>query len=200
MATVSCPWSGTLLFTLLAERLGQPVGREPSRLGAWRALERAVRLASLQNFQVVLTIDDCDDQVDATTRRDLDSLAHLGFDQDAGLTIIQVERTDGEPAGRGRRRVAAVRQSRCRSLVLRQSVSRDEARAGGKFGTDLHAAGDHAPSRFIAGTSARTGTAGGALSADRGGRGLEVISPDLVDAVAGERMPATLAAGRELQG
>lgn len=96
LVSLSCPSDGTLLFASLAERLGQRTGREPSRLAAWRALERAIRLASLQGYQVVAIIDDCDDQVDATVRRDLDSLPQLGSTMPTGLTIIRLERTDGE--------------------------------------------------------------------------------------------------------
>ena len=96
LVSVSCPRDGTLLFTLVAERLGQRVGREPSRFVAWRALERAIRLASLQGYQVVVVIDDCDDQIDGTLRRDLDSMAQLCSTMSTGLTIIQLERTDIE--------------------------------------------------------------------------------------------------------
>ncbi len=41
----------------------------------------------------MVIIDDCDDQVDAMVRRDLDSVAQLGATT-TGLTIIQLERTD----------------------------------------------------------------------------------------------------------
>ena len=52
LVSISCPRDGTLLFTLVAERLGQRVGGEQSRFAAWRALERAIRLASLQGYQI----------------------------------------------------------------------------------------------------------------------------------------------------
>ena len=42
----NCAGDATLLFSSLAERLGQRVGREPSRLAVWRALERAIRVAA----------------------------------------------------------------------------------------------------------------------------------------------------------
>ena len=45
---LSCPRDEILLVAALAERLGERVGREPRRLAAWRALERAIRLASIR--------------------------------------------------------------------------------------------------------------------------------------------------------
>ncbi len=107
--SVSCPRDGTLLFTLVAERLGQRVGREPSRLGAWRALERAIRVASLQGEQVVVIVEDCDDQLDATDAPRSGFARPAWVDRRAaGLTIIQA-RTHrrrcraGRSARRGRR-------------------------------------------------------------------------------------------------
>jgi MSHA biogenesis protein MshM len=93
-ASVSCPPDGSLLFTQLAERLGERVGRDPGRLGSWRALERAIRVSSLEGFQVVLAVDDCDLRGAHPVRRELDSLVQLGSKSSAGLTIIQLQRTD----------------------------------------------------------------------------------------------------------
>jgi hypothetical protein len=89
-ATVSCPSDGTLLFGLLAEGLGERIGREPSRLGAWRALERAIRLAALQGFHVVLAIDSCDERTLRAVQCDIDSLIGLRSSTNAELTLIQV--------------------------------------------------------------------------------------------------------------
>ena len=134
-----------------------------------------------------MTIDDCDDQVDATIRRDLDSLAHLGSTKSAGLTIIQVERTDGDAAGRGRGGWLLSDRSRAADAFPSGAYLTHEARMGGEFGADLHAAGDHTAARFVAGRSARTGAARVTLSDRREpSAGLEVINPELVDAVARE--------------
>ena len=159
LVSVSCPRDGTLLFALLAERLGQRVGREPSRLGAWRALERAIRLASLQGYQVVVIVDDCDEQVDATMRRDLDSLGQLGSTTSAGLTIIQLERTEREaqPAACEAWSLTIGLERLTRSQA--EAISRDEARMGGKHRADLHAPRDHEDPCFILGRSARNGAA-----------------------------------------
>jgi MSHA biogenesis protein MshM len=193
-ASVSSPRDGALLFTLLAERLGQRVGREPSRLGAWRALERAVRLASLQGFQVVLAIDDCDDQVDESARRDLDSLAHLGSTAHPELAIIQLERTAGE-----------AQSSACGAWSLAIGLERlTRSQAESYLASKLEGAGS---TERIFTPRAITRLHALSLGVPRGleqlisrclmlgaARGLEVIHPDLVDAVAPEFGTTTLAA------
>ena len=63
-------------LAVLAERLAERVGREPSRLACWRAIERAIRLASIQGIHVVIGIDDCE-TASAPVRRDIESLASL---------------------------------------------------------------------------------------------------------------------------
>jgi type II secretory pathway predicted ATPase ExeA len=93
-ASITCPPEGTLLFTMLAERLGNHLGRESDRLKSWRALDRSIRAASLQGTQVVLVIDDCQQLTTHTARRDLDYLVHLGTHTRADLTIVQVARPD----------------------------------------------------------------------------------------------------------
>ena len=93
-ATISCPPSGTLLFTMLAERLGSRFGREPDRLKSWRALDQSIRAASLQGTHVVLVIDDCQQLTTNTARCDLDYLVRLGTHASAGLTVVQVAQRD----------------------------------------------------------------------------------------------------------
>ena len=184
LASVSCPHDGTLLFTLLAERLGQRVGREPSRLGAWRALERATRLASLQGYQVVLIIDDCDDQVDAAVRRDVDSLAQLGSTATNGLTIIQLERTEIESDRVGCHRSApAIGLVRLTRAQAETYLAKKLEWAGSteriltpRAITRLHALSFGVPRHLE--QLASMCLVGGAV------RGLEVLNPELVDAVA----------------
>jgi type II secretory pathway predicted ATPase ExeA len=92
--SASCPHDEVSLFTRIAERLSQRHGREPHRLDPWKSLERAIRLASLQSEQVIIVVDDCDQHVERSVRRDLDGLSRLSAMTSAGLTIIQIERTD----------------------------------------------------------------------------------------------------------
>jgi general secretion pathway protein A len=93
-ASITCPPDGTLLFTMLAERLGNRLGRQSGRLNAWRGLDRSIRSASLQGTHVVLVIDDCQHLTTHSARRDLDFLVHLGTQTSADLTIVQVARPD----------------------------------------------------------------------------------------------------------
>jgi len=183
-AAVSCPSEGTLLFTLLAERLGQRVGREPNRLGAWRALERAVHLASLQGMQIVLAIDDCDARVDQTTRRDLDSLAHVGSTANTELTVIQLERTveDAQSVACGTWSRASDVERLTRSQAERYLATKIE-RAGRterifttRAITRLHALSSGVP-RGLEQLASLCLMAGAV-------RRLELIHSDLVDAVA----------------
>jgi hypothetical protein len=92
-ARVNCPPDESLLFALLAERLGERVARDLGRLGSWRILERAIRASSLEGIQVILAVDNCDARCTAETRREIDSLVQLGSTSSARLTIIQLEQS-----------------------------------------------------------------------------------------------------------
>jgi general secretion pathway protein A len=96
-ASIACPSDGTVLFTRLAEQLGNRLGRESDRLKSWMALDRSIRAASLQGIHVVLVIDNCHDVTTGAARRDLDLLAHLGTQSSADLTIVRVARSDPDP-------------------------------------------------------------------------------------------------------
>ena len=186
LVLVNCPHDGTLLIVRLAERLGQRLALDPSRLAAWRALERALRLASLQGFHVVVIVDDCDDQVDATVRRDLDSLAQLGSTTTAGLTIIQLERTDGEsqPVGSGvwsptigLERLTRSQTATYLAAKLEWAGSTEQIFTPRAM-TRIHALSSGVPRGLE--QLASICLIGGAV------RGLEVINPELVDAAAPE--------------
>jgi type II secretory pathway predicted ATPase ExeA len=90
-ALLPCPREGTLLVAMLAERLGERVPREPTRLAAWRALERAVRVAAIQAIHIVIGIDNFE-SADRELRRDVDSLANLAQGDSARITVVQSER------------------------------------------------------------------------------------------------------------
>jgi MSHA biogenesis protein MshM len=193
LASVSCPRDGTLLLTLLAERLGQRVGGEPSRIAAWRALERALRLASLQRYQVIVIIDDCDDQLDAMVRRDLDFLPQLGSITSAALTILQLERTDGEPQSVGgggwSPTIGLERLTRSQSETylttkLKWAGSTDLIFTPRAL-TRIHALSAGIPRGLE--QLASMCLMGGAV------RGLEVINPELVDAAAPTSWEASFA-------
>ena len=91
---LSCPRRRHVCcLAMLAERLGERVGREPSRLACWRALERAVRLASIQGMHVVIGIDDCRDPQTPQSERDIESARKPGSRRRARITVIR-----GRPA------------------------------------------------------------------------------------------------------
>ena len=183
---MSCPPDASLLFTFFAERLGERVGREPGRLGSWRALDRAIRISSLQGVQVVLAVDDCDAS-GATPRHELGSLVHLGSSVGADLTLIQLARADShrESGSSGSAWDLAIGlRALTRSQVQRFLAAKLEA-AGctepvftPRSITRLHGLSMGVPRGLqqLASLSLMAGSL----------RGLEVIPPDLVDGVAVE--------------
>jgi type II secretory pathway predicted ATPase ExeA len=187
IAAVSCPGDSTLLCTMLAERLGQRVGREPSRVEAWRAIGRALRLASLQGFQVVIAIDDCEEAADEPARNTVDLLVHLATTGNAGLTVLQGIRAElsAESVGVGSWDLAIGLERLTRS----QTESYISAKLKWAGGTDrtftpraitrLHALTLGVPRRIE--QLALLCLVAGAV------RGMEVIQPDLVDGVAREQ-------------
>jgi type II secretory pathway predicted ATPase ExeA len=183
-ASIVCPRDGALLFTSIAECLGQRVGREPSRLGSWRALERAVRLASLEGCQLVLAIDDCDDQVDATVRRDLESLTRLGSAMNADLAIILIERnvtvahsaaSDAWSLPIYLERLTRSQAERLLAAKLEQAGNSDRVFTPRAI-TRLHA--------LSLGVPRKLEQLAVLCLIDGAARGLEVIHPDLVDTCA----------------
>ena len=183
-ASIVCPHDGKLLFAAFAEWLIQRVGRESSRLGSWRALERGLRLASLEGCQLVLVVDDCDDQVGATVLSDLESLARLGLAVNCDLTIILIERntTTALSAGIDAWSLPIRLERLTRSQAERLLAAKLE-QAGNSDGiftpraiTRLHALSLGVPRKLeqLAFHCLISGAA----------RGLEAIPPDLVDATA----------------
>jgi len=185
-ALIGSPSAGTPLLGLLAERLGQRVGREPSRHSAWRALARAIRAEALQGFQVVLAIDGWDDRLDPQVQQDLAALAHLGFDHETPLTVIRVVRTSGDP-------LAGPAEPWSLAIGL-QRLTRSQV--GSYLGAKLAAAGCTEEIFTPRAVTRLHGLSAGVprgleqlatLSLMAGAvRGLEVISADVVDGVAQE--------------
>ena len=178
----SCPRDGTVLFAHLAERFAERVGREPSRLASWRALERAIRLASIQGTHVILGIDDCQ-LADSDGRRDLEALTRMGSGQNTRLTVIQCGR-----------RTRGNRDDRWAVAIGLESLTRSEADAflatklagagcrqspfTPRAVTRLHCLGAGVPRRLqqLATRCLMVGAS----------RGLLVIRPELVDGLAEE--------------
>jgi type II secretory pathway predicted ATPase ExeA len=179
---MSCPRGRDLLLGGLADRLGERLGREPSRLACWRAIERSFRLASIQGVNVAIGIDDCEN-AGAQMQRDIESLANLWTGLSTRLTIIQA----GRP-GQGVRADSA--QAWTLAIGL-ESLTRSEAErylvtklsgAGCNLPvftpravTRLHCLSSGVP-RGIEQLATRCLMAGA-------GRGLEAIPPELVDSL-----------------
>ncbi len=185
-ATVSCPPDASLLFTLLVERLGERVPREPGRLGSWRGLERAFQISSLEGFQIVLAIDDVDAQGARAVRRELDSVVRLGSNVGAQLTVIQLERADHR-AGSGSNgtwnlAIGLSELTRSQAETYLTTKLREAGCTEPIFTpravTRLHglSAGNPRGLQQLASLSLMAGFV----------RGLEVIPPDLIDGIAGE--------------
>jgi type II secretory pathway predicted ATPase ExeA len=181
---VSCPREGALLLSVLAERLAERVGGERSGLAGWHAIERAIRLASIQGTHVVIGIDDCETASDSV-RRDIDSLAKLGTGLNTRLTVIQAGRPlQARRADAGRRWTLAIGlESLTRSEVERYLGTKltaagcNEPIFTPRAVTRLHSLSAGVP-RGIEQLAARCLTAGAV-------RGLDAIPPELVDALEG---------------
>jgi hypothetical protein len=182
--TVSCPPEEDLLFIQLAERLGKRVDRGLGRLGAWRELERAVRVSSLEGFQVVLAVESCDRPYRPLTRRALGWVEQLGTSCGNDLTIIEVERAaafNRSASGRA-----------CGIDIRLEPLTRSEAERF--LRTKLGAAGCTEPIFTPRAVTRLHGLSAGiprvlerlALLSLIGGAtwGLEVIPPEVVDATA----------------
>jgi type II secretory pathway predicted ATPase ExeA len=174
------------LILRLAERLGGRTGPELSRYRSWRALERAICVSSLQGYHIVLAIDDRDEPPADSAGHDVENLAGFGFDGSIQLTVIQMVRAT---AGLG----PAVRDSWMMTIRL-DPLTRSQVEC--YLTAKLAAAG--CPERIFtprAATQLHALSAGVPRGVDRlatlslmagAVRGLEVISPDVVDGVARE--------------
>jgi type II secretory pathway predicted ATPase ExeA len=183
---VSYPGDTTLFFAQLAERLGQRVGREPSRLGAWQALERALRVSALCRSHIIVAVDDCARTTAGGAGRYIDSLVQLGQFAGAELTIIHVARaarnlrSDGCDSWALAITLAALTRSQAEDFLTAKlaSAGSTERIFTARAITRLHALSRGVP-RKLEELAVLCLLAGAA-------RGLEVIPPELVDGIAGE--------------
>ncbi len=181
LTLLSCPRDEILLVAALAERLGERVGREPTRLAAWRALERAISLASIEGAQVVIGIDDCE-RADAGLRRGIEAIRGLAPGSDARITVIQAgrplraRRRDLEGQGTHTLTLESLTRTQTEIYLVRKLTEAgcDGAAFTARAITRLHCvcAGVPAQIERVATLCLMAGAA----------RGLEVIPPELVDA------------------
>jgi type II secretory pathway predicted ATPase ExeA len=181
-ALLHSPSDRTELFGLLAQRFGQSLGRQST----WRAVARAIRVASLQDFQVVVAIDGWDDRLDHEFRHDLDALTHLGLEDRAQLTVIRVAQTRRDPqpeSGESWTLAIGLRHLTRSQLEVYLTAKLVAAGCGETIFTPRALTRLHSLSRGVPRGIERLAT----LSLMAGAvRGLEVISPEVVDGVAPE--------------
>ena len=152
-------------------------------------IERAVRLASLQGEQIVVIVDDCDERVEPAVRaiwiRSIRSVRRRA----AGLTILQLERTESETdlaaCAAWSLKIGLKPMTRFESESYLTAKAHWAGIAERLFTpraiTRIHALSLGIPQGLE--QLASTCLMAGAI------RGLEVVNPDLVDAAAHECWP-----------
>jgi MSHA biogenesis protein MshM len=186
-AWLSSPTDGAGLLAGLAEGLGRRVPAGASRGLAWKALDEAVRLCRWQRQRVILAIDDCQHLTDPADRLDLERLAHLDPHPDTRLTVLQAYRTDevDDPAT-----LAAPWEL----LIRLPALTRSDAEI--YLAAKLAAAGRGEPTftpraiqriHLISAGNPRGLDRLASLALMAGAlRGLEIVTPDIIEGVAGE--------------
>jgi type II secretory pathway predicted ATPase ExeA len=182
----SGPIDGLDLLTTLAERSGRRLALGASRADAWRALSDAARLCRLQRLAMVLVVDDAQGLTSPADRLDLDRLAHLDPHPEARLTVVQIGRdfdadadADAEPWSLAVRLAPLTRTETSDYLNARLAAAgRDQPAFTPRAVTLLHALTSGVPRGLDRLASLAL------IASDA--RGLEMISPDVIDGVARE--------------
>ena len=187
VARVTGSTDGAELFSSLAAGLGAKVAPDASRSAAWRALGASARLCRWQGMHLVLSIDDCHELADPSSRRDLERLDHLDPDPSTRLTILRVGRNptleeigaiDGTTRGDWGLsiRLEALTRAQASSYVASrlEAAGRLETTFTPRALTRLHALSGGVPRGID--RLATLSLMAAAL------RGLEIVPPDIVDA------------------
>ena len=185
IARVAGPVDGAAMLAGLAAGLGARVPAGANRATAWRALGDAARVCRWLGEAVVLAIDDCHLLNDPADRLDLERLSSLDSHPSARVTTVFVGRED-EASGPGPSpwglAVRLVPLSRSETASYLDAKVAAAGRAGATFTpravTRLHALGGGVPRGLD--RLASLALMAGAL------RGLEVVTPDVVDGAARE--------------
>jgi type II secretory pathway predicted ATPase ExeA len=173
------------LFIDLAGKLGRPLEPGASRSDAWRQLVDAVRLCHWQRQSVVLAVDDAHQLAgEREGASELERLGQLG--QSARVTVIVVGRSDVADA------LAAGASDRWELAIRLKPLTRSEAALYvssrlAAAGRDAFAFTDRAITRLhaLAAGWPRGLNRLGSLALMAGAlRGIEVVTPDVVEASA----------------
>jgi type II secretory pathway predicted ATPase ExeA len=175
--------SGPSFVSDLAFGLGVRLVDDASRARAWRGLVDAVRLCHWQGLDVILAIDDAHQLVGEADRLDLDRLAHLA----PRVTVVLAGRPDGGSAPRlGWElaiRLAPLTRGEAGPYLAAKlaSAGRLEPTFTPRAVTRLHALAGGVPRGLD-----RLASLALLAAADRG---LDEITPQVVDGIAGECAP-----------
>ena len=159
----------------------------PGARAAWKALGDAVRLCRWQRLHVVLAVDDAQDLTDTGDRLDLERLAHLDPHPEARLTVLQSLRTTGDgpapPPWELAIRLPALTRGEAEQYLTAKlaAAGRDDPTFTPRALNLLHARSGGVPRGLD--RLASLALMAGAL------RGLEIITPDVVEGVALECTP-----------
>jgi type II secretory pathway predicted ATPase ExeA len=190
---LSSPGDGAGMLAGLAEGLGRRVPSGAGRGPCWKALDEAVRLCRWQHLGVILAVDDCQHLTDPSDRLDLERLTHLDPHPETRLTVLLASRTV-EDEGPAPVAAAAAAPAPWELLIRLPPLTRSEVEA--YLTAKLAAAGRDAPTFTPRAIHRLHADAAGnprgldrlASLALRAGalRGLEIVTPDIVEAVACE--------------
>jgi MSHA biogenesis protein MshM len=183
-ARVVSPSDGAGLFVGLAEGLGLRVADGLGRSSSWKALCDAVRLCRAQGLQMVLAIDGSQSLVDPADRLDLERLSHLDSHPEVRLSVLDVGRPSAdEPATTPWElviRVAPLTRGDAERYVVAKlsAAGRDEPTFTPHALHRLHTWSEGTPSGLdrLASLALMAGA----------WRGVEIITPDIIDGVAQE--------------
>jgi type II secretory pathway predicted ATPase ExeA len=187
VAVNEAPASAGLLVRLAA-RLGARPSRESSLGEHWRTLERAIRICCLEGFHVILAIDDIQQQ--SGSAEDLvQVLARISRLGSRGLTIVEIHRDDPDNSVINhdpwlpRARLKALTQSEAEDFLLRKLAAAGcrERVFTPRAITRLQSLCSGVP-RGLERLATLSLTVGAI-------RGIEVVSPDIVDDIARQWLP-----------
>ena len=189
---VTGPVDGPELFASLAAGLGAKVVPDASRSTAWRILGESARLCRWQGLHLVLSIDDCQGLANPSSRLDLERLDHLDPDPSTKLTILRIGRpseVDESPSsdwGLSIRLEPLTRSEASSYVEARLETSgRSEPTFTPRALTRLHALSGGVPRGID-----RLATLSLMAAASRR---LEVVPPEVVEAISREYLPITAA-------
>jgi hypothetical protein len=190
-ALVHSPSSRVQLLGGLADGLGLPFAAGSDDSGVWRSLVRATRAATLEGSHVVFVVDGWEAGLDPAAIRDLTALVEQGSRHGSPVSLIRVGRveSDGDDACWPAIGLERLTRSEAETYVdaRGQAAGFRERVFTSRALTRLHAWSEGVPRALdrLAALSLVSGAA----------QDLEVVSAEVVDAVAQQRLVGVTLAG-----